>query len=431
MIIFISHIHEEAPLADLLQDVLQSAISSCEAFVSSRDLGAGEQWLLEVDKALQRSQVVLVLCSPDSIRRPWVNFEAGRGWQPDRRVIPVCHSGMERDKLPHPLSIFQGVQLYNPSDLQNLVAKIAGATVVAGVAERWPDVERALRSLDYTAPAKVPLPQPQDATRSILVDHAHGQAKWNTTQYSSLFELPEVGVREFLPDVEETGEWNFQPVTDQDQLRAADMKTWRGMILGTPWERQLSPKTIEQIVQWVWSGGRLALLGFELGDLHHKANLNDLAIKFGLQFHADIVAPRDWKSEQGKPYGHVVKLGRSALREHPLTAGIESLEWYNLQSLSYVPGGNSLVCIDDNLLGTPKAESVIFPDRQLRLLKDNFDFFEGGADACVAAFAPDGLTTPGAVVGIGTWQLLQPNNGNLSIDSQRFMMNLMRWLTDS
>jgi len=431
MIIFISHIHEEAPLADTLREVLESAIPTCETFVSSRDLGAGDQWLLEVDKALQRSQVVLVLCSPESIRRPWVNFEAGRGWQPDRRVIPVCHSGMECEKLPHPLSIFQGVQLYNESDLQDLVANTAGAAPVAGAELRWPKIERILRSLDYTAPAKVPLPRPQNATRSILIDHAHGQTKWNATQHSSLFELPEIGVRKFLPDIEEPGEWNFQPVTDQDQLRAADMKSWRGMILGTPWERQLSPKTIEQIVQWVWRGGRLALLGFELGDLHHKANLNDLAIKFGLQFHADIVAPKNWNSAQGKPYGHVVKLEHSALHEHALTAGVESLEWYNLQSLSFVPGGNSLVCVDDNLLGTPQPGSVIFPDRQLRLLGDKFDFFEGGADACVAAFAPEGLTTPGAVVGIGTWQLLRPNHGKLSIGSQRFMMNLMHWLTDS
>ncbi len=69
------------------------------------------------------------------------------------------------------------------------------------------------------------------------------------------------------------------------------------------------------------------MLGYELGDLHHKANLNDLAVRFGLRFHTDIVAPAGWKPEKGKPYGRLVKLEQPALSGQALLAGVKALEW--------------------------------------------------------------------------------------------------------
>ena len=49
---------------------------------------AGSKWLEEIDQALAAAVVLLVLCSPASLRRPWINFETGCGWI---KRVP-CHS---------------------------------------------------------------------------------------------------------------------------------------------------------------------------------------------------------------------------------------------------------------------------------------------------------------------------------------------------
>lgn len=126
--IFISHTSSEDELAALLkQRLLDDFNHALDIFVSSDQatIIAGERWLDKVSAALQEAQLVLILCSSESIRRPWVNFEAGAGWIRKIPILPVCHSGLAPADLPLPLSLLQSVTASQPEGLRQIYAGIA------------------------------------------------------------------------------------------------------------------------------------------------------------------------------------------------------------------------------------------------------------------------------------------------------------------
>lgn len=122
--IFISHINEEAHLAIELKKWIEEVFSGhCKVFVSShpKDLPAGTKWLEEISKALESASILIVLCSTNSIARPWVNFESGFCWNRQIPIMPVCHSGLQRGNLPPPLSSLQALELEDPKFSEYLI----------------------------------------------------------------------------------------------------------------------------------------------------------------------------------------------------------------------------------------------------------------------------------------------------------------------
>lgn len=69
----------------------------------------------------------IVIASPTSVKRPWVNFEAGAGWIRDVPVIPLCHSGTTPASLPMPLSEVQAALATDKEELARLVPVLAEA----------------------------------------------------------------------------------------------------------------------------------------------------------------------------------------------------------------------------------------------------------------------------------------------------------------
>jgi hypothetical protein len=112
--IFVSHIHEEEKVAKaLVKFVKQQLGSSTEAFVSSDSwqLYAGEIWLDRIREELASAKVVILLLSSESVKRPWVNFEAGAAWLTKKVIIPVCFGGLDKAVLPKPYSNIQALDL--------------------------------------------------------------------------------------------------------------------------------------------------------------------------------------------------------------------------------------------------------------------------------------------------------------------------------
>ncbi len=420
--VFISHIHEEAPLAASIERVLEGALAGSNVFASGEDVAAGQQWLQEVDAAMGRADVVVVLCSARSCARPWVNFEAGGGWGKSVQVVPVCHSDMTVSDLPFPLSAFQSYQLSTADDLRQLVDALGGDASAAGVAG-WADVEAAFAAIDYVPPAVRPLPPPS-SERSVLLDLSHGQAEWPQRRRGTLFSWPGTGVDDLTgdPDVE------VRPIDSPDQLRAADMAAWTGLVVALPFHTRMGEGAITQIVEWVRAGGRLALLGFELGDLHHGGNLNDLASRFALRFSGDIVAPADWVG-QAKPYGADVTFRPgAAAAESPLWDGVDSVTWRNVQTIAREPGTRPLAGVGDNAVAVPTPDSIGFAGGTLTMPAPQFDFDPASGSAAVVAEATPHLTDDGRVLAVGTWDLLPEGVG--SPGNRRFAANLLRWMTD-
>jgi hypothetical protein len=128
--VFISHIHEEAALGQVLKEWVEDAFHAhnVKAFLSSDkgDLSAGRKWLDVIEAALQGAAVVVSLISPQSIIRPWINIELGAGWIKGLRVIPLCHSGKKFRDLPRPFQDFNGI---------DIEAHDAGERLIAGIAD--------------------------------------------------------------------------------------------------------------------------------------------------------------------------------------------------------------------------------------------------------------------------------------------------------
>lgn len=129
-IVFISHVTEEKEVALALKRLVESAfINMMDVFVSSdpRSLHLGQEWLQKIKFALSNCVVEIIIASPQSVKRPWVNFEAGAGWVRSVPVIPLCHSGMEPSKLPFPLKTFQGATATKDEELRLILPVLAEA----------------------------------------------------------------------------------------------------------------------------------------------------------------------------------------------------------------------------------------------------------------------------------------------------------------
>jgi hypothetical protein len=127
MNIFISHISEETSIAEILKDWIESTfLGQCEVLVSrdKADLPAGNKWIGEIDQALDSAAAFLVLCSPTSLKRPWVNVQTGWGWIKGLPIILICHSGLKKDDLPPRMSTFQSIEIDSDTLVSNLFGRL-------------------------------------------------------------------------------------------------------------------------------------------------------------------------------------------------------------------------------------------------------------------------------------------------------------------
>jgi hypothetical protein len=122
-----SFIHEEQEVAEAVQTFLSKMLEGkAEVFMSADtwQIYAGELWLERVVDELKGARVVILMLSPMSVGRPWVNFEAGGAFFTDKRIIPVCFNGLSKGSMPKPYSNFQAVDLETEDDQYYLVRSV-------------------------------------------------------------------------------------------------------------------------------------------------------------------------------------------------------------------------------------------------------------------------------------------------------------------
>ena len=112
--IFISHIHEEAGIAEVLRDWLHAAFPVLvTAFVSSdyEDNPLGGRWLNLIDEAMNKSRLLIVLLSPHSSGRMWIHLESGWALGRHLDILPICHSGAKIATVPRPYSDYGATEV--------------------------------------------------------------------------------------------------------------------------------------------------------------------------------------------------------------------------------------------------------------------------------------------------------------------------------
>lgn len=134
--VFISHITEERITALLLKDLLRHSYSNeLPIFVSSDydSIPGGDVWFTAIVNGLKSSDVIIVLLSPDSLDRRWINFEAGVGVGADATVIPVVVHLLNKGDVGHPLT---SLQIRSLQSLEEAHARFSGTSARRSTAFR-------------------------------------------------------------------------------------------------------------------------------------------------------------------------------------------------------------------------------------------------------------------------------------------------------
>ncbi len=79
MKVFISHAHTDEPLVKKVAAVLEDA--GLEVWDDTREIMPGDNWASKVAQALQESEAMVVLLTPDALRSSWVRRDIEYGIQ--------------------------------------------------------------------------------------------------------------------------------------------------------------------------------------------------------------------------------------------------------------------------------------------------------------------------------------------------------------
>ena len=223
------------------------------------------------------------------------------------------------------------------------------------------------------------------------------------------------------------GNWTLRPLDDQRVFLSPDLHKFSGLIVANPWRAAMEPETIAAIVEWVRAGGRLLLLGFELGDRHHDGNLAELSHHFGIDPAGDIVGPPEFGAL--KPYEAPVDFDPADADSHPLTDGLTTIRLASVQTLQALPGGTEWLRVGHNIVYRPRRDSVRYRDGTMTAPAGTaFDMNDKASWLPVATEAPQGLCGAGGVQMIGTWDLIGRKQA-FGGDNLTFVGRLLDWLS--
>jgi hypothetical protein len=128
MKVFISHASTDAKLAKRLADVLRQ--SGLQVWDDTEIL-PGENWAAKLAEALQESDAMVVLLTPDSLRSPNVKYEVGYALGQENykgRLISVIAAPSEqvpKESIPWVLYKFQMIHLPDQENDEEGLKKIA------------------------------------------------------------------------------------------------------------------------------------------------------------------------------------------------------------------------------------------------------------------------------------------------------------------
>lgn len=139
-LIFLSHIHEEKELAELIKCAIEDEFSGfVTVFVSSCNdsIYSGDEFVKKIEEALQKCSAAIFLISPSSQNRPWIYYELGalrmrkiyKNREEKLRIIPFCHSGLSIDSLKSPFSIYDSIIPDSKEKLKKMFESIQQSTL--------------------------------------------------------------------------------------------------------------------------------------------------------------------------------------------------------------------------------------------------------------------------------------------------------------
>ena len=429
-------------VAKALHEWIPYVINDVQPWMSEVDIDKGARWGTDVADQLKEAKMGIICLTPENLDAPWIHFEAGALSKTVGKtyVCPYLFE-VEYNDVKGPLEQFQKTKA-EKDDTKNLINTINKALKSNALDESrlnksfekwWPELDGKLKNIpDVLTLQGKSIGKPKNGKSGILIDLSHNQLKWPRTTAGSIFELmqPE---RKLIPLINSSGEmtWDIQELRDVNQFNSEDLMKWKGMIFGITKAQdrinhRISQNVCDAIVRWVHQGGRLLLLGYELGDKHHKANINQLAQKFGLWFNSDIVGPEDWNNTQIKPYLQDIQFNDLDQNRHTILTEVKKLTFRKTCTLNAEAGTSNIITVGNNRIckwPTAMYNEEGWTDSGMQI----FDIFQASWVPVVAE-APRSLTHKGSVIAIGTWDFFGKDECFKNAYNYQFVNNLLRWL---
>ncbi len=147
---FISHIAGEKNAALWLKETFIKVFGpSISIFCASdrESIPPGEEWYRWITESILAASIVIVLISPKSQHRPWVNFEAGMARGALKKVIPIVYLGAESTGIDFPLSGLQAIMLRDSSDLKQVFEVCESNSNIKCLDMKWDDLFRDFKKI--------------------------------------------------------------------------------------------------------------------------------------------------------------------------------------------------------------------------------------------------------------------------------------------
>ena len=93
------------------------------AWFDAHELLPGDRWQDKIEKALRQSRVLIMVITPESVRRPWTFFELGAALADGKRIVPVLAEGVDPGDIPALVRQFQFVREKSPEAAAKRVAE--------------------------------------------------------------------------------------------------------------------------------------------------------------------------------------------------------------------------------------------------------------------------------------------------------------------
>jgi len=136
-----------------LHDWLPEVLQSVSPWMSAHDIDSGTRWTNEVAKTLDQSNDAIVVLTPDNLKAPWLNFEAGALAKSveQSRVRPICFD-VHKSQVEGPLAMFQMLDAVEADFLKLVLSvnqnagvnKLPDERVTRAFERTWPELDRNL-----------------------------------------------------------------------------------------------------------------------------------------------------------------------------------------------------------------------------------------------------------------------------------------------
>lgn len=124
-IIFFSHsIKDKEYLIKLKELLLEKTNNTIKVFLScdGQSLPFGKNWVFEIEQSLNKTNIMFVFLSPNSVHSKWIYFESGFSYSKNIEVIPIGILGLDLNQIPPPMSLLQGFNIKDKNGLNNLIS---------------------------------------------------------------------------------------------------------------------------------------------------------------------------------------------------------------------------------------------------------------------------------------------------------------------